>query len=58
MDLENQYVELADGARVAFEFDEFRKYCLLNGLDDVEYVRACESQINEFRKQQKFLVRV
>jgi len=58
VDLENQYVELADGARVAFEFDEFRKYCLLNGLDDVEYVRACESQINEFRKQQKFLVRV
>ncbi len=32
VDLEGQYVELADGKRVSFEFDEFRKYCLLNGL--------------------------
>jgi 3-isopropylmalate/(R)-2-methylmalate dehydratase small subunit len=58
VDLAGQYVELPYGTRVPFEFDEFRKYCLLNGLDDVEYIRACSSQISDFRKQQKFLVTV
>lgn len=58
IDLAGQYVELPDGKRVSFEFDEFRKYCLLNGLDDIEYIRSSADKVELFRKQQKFLVTV
>ena len=36
VNLERQTVSTADGAQVMrFEVDAFRKYCLLNGLDDI-----------------------
>ena len=35
VDLENQVVVTPSGAEMAFEVDDFRKHCLLNGLDDI-----------------------
>ena len=35
IDLENQVVVTPSGAEMAFEVDDFRKHCLLNGLDDI-----------------------
>lgn len=35
IDLEAQTVSLEDGTNYKFEVDAFRKYCLLNGLDDI-----------------------
>jgi 3-isopropylmalate/(R)-2-methylmalate dehydratase small subunit len=35
VNLEQQTVRTPDGKIVAFSVDEFRKYCLLNGLDDI-----------------------
>lgn len=35
IDLEKQTVSTAAGDSFSFEVDEFRKYCLLNGLDDI-----------------------
>ena len=35
VDLENQTVSTPDGKSYSFEVDEFRKHCLLNGLDDI-----------------------
>ena len=35
VDLENQQVQWAGEAPVAFEVDAFRKHCLLEGLDDI-----------------------
>jgi len=35
IDLENQTINGPDGGEVTFELDEFKKECLLNGLDDV-----------------------
>ena len=35
IDLEAQTINLNDGTTISFEVDEFRKYCLLNGLDDI-----------------------
>jgi 3-isopropylmalate/(R)-2-methylmalate dehydratase small subunit len=58
VDLASQYVETPDGTRHPFAFDEFRKYCLLNGLDDIEYIRSYENEIASFRKEQKNLVRL
>ncbi len=35
VDLEAQTITTPDGEVISFEVDEFRKYCLLNGLDDI-----------------------
>ncbi|GGX74488.1 3-isopropylmalate dehydratase small subunit [Saccharospirillum salsuginis] len=35
VDLENQTVTTPDGETFSFEVNEFRKHCLLNGLDDI-----------------------
>ena len=35
VDLENQQIIKPDGSSISFEVDSFRKYCLLEGLDDI-----------------------
>lgn len=35
VDLERQVVVLPQGEEIAFEVQAFRKYCLINGLDDI-----------------------
>lgn len=35
VDLQRQVIETPTGAFIAFEIDSYRKYCLLNGLDEV-----------------------
>ena len=35
IDLESQTVSDNQGFQAGFEIDEFRKYCMLNGLDDI-----------------------
>ncbi|MED5239259.1 MAG: 3-isopropylmalate dehydratase small subunit [Pseudomonadota bacterium] len=35
IDLENQQVIPQEGTPLAFDIDEFRKHCLLNGLDEI-----------------------
>ena len=35
VDLERQVIEAEGGLSIPFEFDPFRKHCLLNGLDDI-----------------------
>src|SRR3954463_11757171 len=37
IDLENQTVTLPDGSTVAFPIDEFAKYCMLQGVDELGY---------------------
>ena len=55
VDLEQQTITKPNGEVLGFEVDEFRKYCLLNGLDDIgltlqhaDDIRAYEAR----RKQQ------
>lgn len=45
IDLENQTVTLPDGQQMGFAIDDFRKMCLLNGLDDMGYLLAKEEAI-------------
>ena len=54
--LQDQVIRLPDGAQIAFEVDPFRKYRLINGLDDIgltlqhaDKVRAYEA----LRKQEE-----
>ena len=51
VDLESQTITRPSGETISFEVEEFRKYCLINGLDDigltlqhVEDIKAYEQQ--------------
>ena len=35
IDLPQQYINLPDGSTIAFEVDDFKKDCLMRGLDDI-----------------------
>ena len=48
IDLENQTVSDGQGFEASFEIEEFRKYCLLNGLDDIGLTLQNESKISEY----------
>ena len=51
VDLERQVVSNASGVEFPFEIDEFRKYCLLNGLDDIGLTMQKSEQIKSFEQQ-------
>jgi len=51
VDLERQLVITASGVEMAFEIDEFRKYCLLNGLDDIGLTMQKADRIKAFEQQ-------
>lgn len=51
VDLEKQVVRTADGEEFEFEIDEFRKYCLLNGLDDIGLTMQHADAIRNFEQQ-------
>jgi 3-isopropylmalate/(R)-2-methylmalate dehydratase small subunit len=53
IDLEVQEIVRPDGGRVSFEVDEFRKYCLLNGLDDIGLTLNKVDAIKDFEERQK-----
>lgn len=53
VNLETQTVTLPDGTEHRFEYDQFRKHCMLNGLDDIEYIRSHAADIQEFRTRQE-----
>ena len=50
IDLEAQTLTAPDGSEHTFELDEFRKHCLLNGLDEIALTLEKESSISGFEK--------
>ncbi len=50
VDLVNQKVIRPNGESFDFEIDEFRKYCLINGLDKIGLTLAKEDKISAFEK--------
>lgn len=50
IDLENKTVSDDSGVIAAFEIDEFRRHCMLNGLDDIGLTLLNEDKITEFEK--------
>ncbi len=48
IDLENQTVTTPFQDRFTFEIDPFRKYCLLNGLDEVGMTMAQDAEISAY----------
>ena len=53
IDLENQVINGPDGGSIKFELDPFRKYCLLNGLDDIGLTLQKQSKIDAFESDRK-----
>ena len=51
IDLESQEITRPDGEKVHFEIDEFRKHCLINGLDDIGLTMEKEKNIDNFEKR-------
>jgi 3-isopropylmalate/(R)-2-methylmalate dehydratase small subunit len=52
VDLESQTVTAGDDV-YSFEIDEFRKYCLLNGLDDIGLTLRHADAIRAYEQQRK-----
>jgi 3-isopropylmalate/(R)-2-methylmalate dehydratase small subunit len=48
IDLENQQIGRPNGEKINFEIDEFRKHCLVNGLDDIGLTMQKKSSIDKF----------
>ena len=51
IDLERQVIVKPDGAELPFEVQPFRKYCLLNGLDDIGLTLRHADKIKTFEAQ-------
>ena len=51
VDLERQVVTTPDGGEIPFEIDEFRKYCLLNGLDEIGRTLQHADAIRDFERR-------
>jgi len=51
IDLERQLVVKPDGAEIAFEVQAFRKYCLINGFDDIGLTLRHSEMIKAFEAQ-------
>jgi 3-isopropylmalate/(R)-2-methylmalate dehydratase small subunit len=50
VDLESRSVELPDGRSVEFPVDDFARYCLLNGLDELDFLLEQEEHIASYEE--------
>ncbi|MDH5473380.1 MAG: 3-isopropylmalate dehydratase small subunit [Gammaproteobacteria bacterium] len=53
VDLEAQKIITEEGEEIAFDVDEFRKYCLLNGLDDIGLTLQHADDIRAYETKRK-----
>ena len=50
IDLERQEISGPDGGTITFEIDEFKRHCMLNGLDDIGLTLEHSGAIDTFEK--------
>ena len=53
IDVKNQSLKMEE-IEVEFEIDEYKKECLLNGYDDIDYLLSIKSEIEKFEKERVF----
>jgi 3-isopropylmalate/(R)-2-methylmalate dehydratase small subunit len=53
VDLESKTLVLPDGRRVAFPIEAFARYCLLNGIDELDYLLGQERDIAAFEARHR-----
>ena len=55
IDLERNLVTLPDGAMVSFQIEGFARYCLLNGIDELGYLRGQEAAIARYETEHRLI---
>jgi 3-isopropylmalate/(R)-2-methylmalate dehydratase small subunit len=50
IDLVNQQIKF-NATTVAFHYDKFRKHCLVNGLDDLDYLLSFNQEISNYEQK-------
>ncbi|OBZ93743.1 3-isopropylmalate dehydratase [Pararhizobium polonicum] len=50
VDLESREITGPDGGKITFELDEFKRHCMLNGLDDIGLTLEKAGAIDTFEK--------
>ncbi len=53
VDLEKQEVNLPTEEKYNFQYDSFSRHCLLNGLDELDYLISNKEKITAFQKAQE-----
>ena len=53
VDLEYQTIITPDGTQHSFDIESFRKYCLINGFDDIDLTLRHKKNISEFEATHK-----
>jgi len=53
IDLEKQEIRRPNGGVIKFDFDEFRRHCLLNGLDDIGLTLQKNAAIGAFEDERR-----
>jgi 3-isopropylmalate/(R)-2-methylmalate dehydratase small subunit len=48
VDLQNQKVSLEDGSSESFDINPYKKTCLTNGYDDIDYLLSLRNEIKHF----------
>jgi 3-isopropylmalate/(R)-2-methylmalate dehydratase small subunit len=49
VDLQNQKVSLANGSSETFDINAYKKICLTNGYDDIDYLLSLKDEIKKFQ---------
>lgn len=52
IDLENQFIKIAaTGEQESFEINPYKKACLINGYDDIDYILSNKELVEEFESK-------
>lgn len=52
VDLENQFIKIAStGEQESFEINPYKKACLLNGYDDIDYILSNKQLVEEYENR-------
>lgn len=55
VDLETQLIKItATGEQEKFDINPYKKACLLNGYDDIDYLRSLEGEVEVYEKTREF----
>ena len=49
-----EFIILKTGATANFEINPYKKHCLKNGLDDIDYLVAMKNEIAAFESERKY----
>jgi len=55
VDLQAKEIQTSDGDVIAFDLDEFRRHCLLHGLDDIGLTMQKSARIDQFEQRESTL---